>query len=190
MDDILSTLFQTVYAVIGTHAFINASVPSISIPAEITPILNNSNTSTTVDVSTISGITAIGMSIFAAVKDRLGNKTMDNRTASLINNDQHLLNSQKSTDLAAQDTSVGINALITKLREDPNLARLLDAPTDPGHGLDGKSVSQFFKEDKEDWKDSNKAYYENKVPLPESNSKDPIVQKSSEIAQLTTPTNI
>lgn len=198
------SLFQTAYAAVSSNAVLNATIPIIQIPAKIIPQLGpdiasqtygvvaptaaTNSSSGIFDLTTISGVAALGTSIYAFFKDRLGNKTMEHRSNALVGNDQRLLSSQKSTDLAAEDTSVGINALIMKLKENPDIAKLLDSPTTALHGIDGKSVAQFFNDDKNEWKDSNTAYYDNKTPIPETNSKDPIIQKSSEIAQLTTPT--
>jgi hypothetical protein len=167
----------------------NSSLPVINIPATLTPILGSgSNSSNTVlDVTTVSGIVALATAAYTGIKDHVGNKQSDSRTTALVNNQERTVNSLKSSDLGAKDDAMGVNALVMKLCENPDLAKLLNAPTDINHGIYGKSVAEYVKDQAEGWDKSNKEYYDNSVTLDTDTSKDPVLRKASEITKLTTP---
>jgi hypothetical protein len=185
MFDILSSIIPFASAIIT-----NGTLPTISIPATLTPVLGTSggNSNTMLDVTTVSGIVALITAAYAGIKDHAGNKQADMRTTALVNNQERTVNSLKSSDLGAKEDAVGVNALVMKLCENPDLAKLLTAPTDVNHGIYGKSVADFVKDQSEGWAKSNKEYYDNSVTLDTDTSKDPVIRKSAQITKLTTPT--
>jgi hypothetical protein len=185
MFDILSSIIPFVSMIIN-----NGTLPTITIPATLTPVLGSSstNSNTILDVTTVSGIVALITAAYAGIKDHAGNKQSDNRTTALVNNQERTVNSLKSSDLGAKDDAMGVNALVMKLCENPDLAKLLQTPTDINHGIYGKSVADFVKDQAAGWEKSNKEYYDNSVTLDTDTSKDPVIRKAAEITKLTTPT--
>jgi hypothetical protein len=169
-----------------------SSLPIINIPATLTPILGQAppavasvTANPIFDTATLIGI---GTAIYAGIKTHLSAKTADTRTSALASNDEKTVNSLKSSDLGAASDAIGVNALVMKLCENPDLSKILNQPTDANHGLQGKSVVEFLKDQSDGWEKSNKEYYSNAGPTDGDMSKDPVLRKIANVSKMTTPT--
>lgn len=166
---------------------INATIP---IPIQISPYYGNGAVTgaTGLDLASLGTLGALGGSIFTFIKSRMGDKTSNDRTVALVDNDERTVNSLKATDYAAKDSALGYNALVMKLSENPDINKLLSVPTDANHGINGNSIQDYAKTQLDEWTQSNKEYYGNTYPMSGDSSKDPVINKSAQIAKLTTPT--
>jgi predicted flap endonuclease-1-like 5' DNA nuclease len=165
----------------------NSSLPIVNIPATLTPMLGN-QTSTVLDATGITGVIGLGTALLAAYRDHQGQKTAENRSQALVNTQATTVNSLKASDQAAKDDAAGLNALTMKLCENPDIAKLLNEPTNAEHGINGQPVADFIKTQATGWDTSNKQYYDSSHPMPGDTSKDPVVAQAASIAKSTVPT--
>jgi hypothetical protein len=163
----------------------NGTLPVINIPATLTPVISSATSNTTLDVTSVAGLVGIATAIYAGVKDHMGNKLQDNRSEAIVANQEKTINSLKASDMGAASDAMGVSALVSKLCENPDLAKLLNT-TAPDLG--GKTVTQYLKDQAEAWAQSNKEYYSNSMPVPGDTAKDPVIRKVAEISKQTTPT--
>jgi hypothetical protein len=172
---------------------------TLGIPVQITPYFGPAagtaaaaaqagSSSILNDTSIIAVLGPAAAGVYAFVKNKFSDNKQYHRASALVDNQERTVNSLKSSDMAAKDDALGVNALVMKLCEDPNLNKLLTEPTDANHGLNGMSVAEYIKEQTDGWEKSNNAYYNNSNPMPGENSPDPIVAKAATISKLTTPT--
>jgi hypothetical protein len=166
---------------------VNSTLPTINIPATLTPVLG-SQTNTVLDATGITGVIGLGTALLAAYRDHQGQKTAENRAQALVSTQATTVNSLKASDQASKDDSAGLNALTMKLCENPDIAKLLNEPTNAEHGIGGQPVADFIKTQATGWDTSNKQYYDNSHPMPGDTSKDPVVAQAASIAQDTVPT--
>lgn len=195
------------------HAFATALAnvtAVIPIPIQITPILGTPSAyppmpgTMGVTAPTFGGAAAGGGSnldaiilaalgpaaagIFAYFKNKLSAKTSEKRAEAIVDTQQGTVNSLMASDESAKDDAKGVNALIMKLCENPDLKKLLTEPTDANHDIKGESVADYVKNQADGWSVSNNQYYDKVSPIPGDKSKDPIIQQAASIAQLTRPT--
>lgn len=170
---------------------------TLGIPVQITPYFGNAVAPSIAagpgilnDTSLVAILGPAAAGVYAFMKTKFSDNKQYNRASALVDNQERTVNSLKSSDIAARDDARGVNALVMKLCENPDIKKLLEEPTDSNYGINGASVLEYIKEQAEGWDKSNTAYYDNSSPMPGENSPDPIVQKAAIISKETVPTQI
>ncbi len=162
----------------------NATLPTINIPATLTPMLGNATSVTdpTTIVTSVSGIIA---SMFALYKNHTDDKKQDERTNKISTAQLQVTDSLKATDSAsAQDSSLAY-LVINALAKHPEMQKILD---DPNYGQNGKTILQLATDYKTGWDQAMKQYYETKPRVDGEFSKDPVIAKTAEVMKVTAPT--
>jgi hypothetical protein len=162
----------------------NSTLPIINIPATLTPILGSSSGGN--DPATlVTSIGAIATSIFSLYKNHTDDKKQDERTDKISTAQLQTVDSLKATDNAsAQDSSLAY-LVINALSKHPEMQKILD---DPSYGENGKSILSLATDYKQGWDEAMKAYYKSKPRIPGEFSKDPVIQKVTEVLTQTAPT--
>ncbi|HEX5519762.1 MAG TPA: hypothetical protein VFX18_04920, partial [Candidatus Nitrosocosmicus sp.] len=152
------------------------------IPATIVPQLGTSNN---IDPTSITGILGLATAGYAYYKNRHDTNVTENRTMSLSGSQLGVADSLKATDQANKDHAEFIAMTLDALSKHPDIAKILN---DPANGVGGKSVIELANENKEEWEQSWKQYYENKPRVDGEFSKDPVIARVAEVQKQVTPT--
>lgn len=161
----------------------STSLPAINIPATLTPMIGNATQTDNTLLATSIG--AVVTSIFGLYQNNKDDNKSDKRTDHLANAQLSSVNSLRATDQANKDNAEFIAVTLNALSKHPDIAKILNDPT---NGKDGKSVMELAQENKEQWEQSFKEYYENKPLNPDQYNKDPTIQKIATVINTTQPT--
>ena len=161
----------------------NSSLPTINIPATLTPMIGTA--AQTDNTSLVTSIGAIATSIFGLYQNNKDDNKSDKRTDTLANAQLSSVDSLKATDQANKDHAEFIAMTLDALSKHPDIAKILN---DPANGKGGKSVMELAQENQQEWVQSFKQYYDSKPIDPNTYSKDPVIAKVATVQQITQPT--
>lgn len=176
----LDFLIPSLYAIVANAT---STLPTISIPATLTPIIGNaSQTDTTALVTSIG---AIATSMFGIYQNNKDDNKSDKRTDHLANAQLSTVGSLQASDTASRDDAHINNLLVKALSTHPELGKIL---SDPANGENGKSIMDIMHQNSQEWNSSIAQYYVNKPSDPNTFSHDPVIQKAATVEQTTKPT--
>lgn len=188
-DLLLSSLIHPIFASMTSN--ITNALPTINIPATLTPVFSNSLPSTgspLADTATVTGIIAAIGSAVTAVKNHLDDKKQDQRTEALANAQLSTIDSLKLTDMGVKENVNALNQLVQTLAQHPELKTLLTTAQTNGT-LSSASVLDLIKGEAQGWDQSIKDYYNNMNRQEGDYSSDKVINKTADVLKVTQPSS-
>lgn len=182
-------LFNPILAAISNIS--NTALPTINIPATLTPVLGNSLPTTGSalgDAGTVTGIVAIVGAAISAYKNHTDDKKQDQRTEALANAQLSTSDSLKLTDIGVKENVNALNQLVQTLAQHPELNKLLTSTQSTG-SISSTSILDLIKSESQGWDQSIKDYYNNMNRQEGDYSNDKVINKAADVMKVTTPTS-